>query len=175
MARPRPSRHIGACIGFCLLCLGLMALKLMPLNPASIGWAGPDLVTCAIFAWMLRRPDELPSWLVALVALTADLLYQRPPGLMAALVLIGAEMLRRQAWSGRPLAALAEWGGIWLLMGGMALINWMVLALFLPVAPGLGALLAAAASNALAYPVMVGCLWLLGLRRPALAARGDRI
>ena len=42
---------------------------------------GPDLLIAFAFAWSLRRPEYVPSLLLALLFLLADLLLQRPPGL----------------------------------------------------------------------------------------------
>jgi hypothetical protein len=46
------------------------------------------------FAWVLRRPEFVPPLLIAAMILLGDLMFHRPPGLWAALVLVTAETLR---------------------------------------------------------------------------------
>lgn len=91
------------------LCGGLIFLRLLPLDTLPRGWAGPDIILALTFAWTLRRPDFVPPLLVAVVFLLCDLLFQRPPGLWAALVLLGSQTLRARAPDLRDLTFSMEW------------------------------------------------------------------
>src|SRR6056297_679498 len=91
------------------LCLALIFLHLLPLETLPRGWAGPDLLLALTFAWLLRRPDYVPPLLIAAIFLLADLLFQRPPGLWAAMVLLGSEALRAREPGLRDLTFAVEW------------------------------------------------------------------
>ena len=77
-----------------LLCAVILFLNLLPINTAPRAWGAPDLIPCLIFSWTLRRPSYAPTILVALIAFSADMILQRPPGLFAAAFLIVNEFLR---------------------------------------------------------------------------------
>ncbi|WP_320177270.1 rod shape-determining protein MreD [Roseovarius pacificus] len=94
---------------YLVLCLALVFLHLLPLDTLPRGWAGPDLMLALTFAWVLRRPDYVPPLLIAGVFLLADLLFQRPPGLWAAFVLISSQTLRNREAGLRDLTFAMEW------------------------------------------------------------------
>ncbi|WP_253196077.1 rod shape-determining protein MreD [Roseovarius sp. PS-C2] len=94
---------------YLVLCLALVFLHLLPLDTLPRGWAGPDLMLAMTFAWVLRRPDYVPPLLIAGVFLLADLLFQRPPGLWAAFVLISSQTLRNREAGLRDLTFAMEW------------------------------------------------------------------
>ena len=58
------------------LSLAVIFFQLLPLETTPRRWTGPDVVVLIGFAWALRRPDYLPAYLVAFVALMADLMFQ---------------------------------------------------------------------------------------------------
>jgi rod shape-determining protein MreD len=102
------------------LWLGLVFLNLLPIDvarPSPLSapslleriWTGPDLHLAITFAWVLRRPEYVPPLLVAGTFLMSDLLLQRPPGLWAALALVGSEALRSRAPGLRDLTFPVEW------------------------------------------------------------------
>ena len=55
---------------------------------------GPDLLIAFALAWSLRRPEYVPTLLLAILFLLGDLLLQRPPGLWALLALLACENLK---------------------------------------------------------------------------------
>ena len=79
---------------FLALALVLIFIKLLPLDFQPRVWAGPDLLVALTFAWVLRRPEFVPALTVGLVFLLADLLFLRPPGLFAALMVLGTQTLK---------------------------------------------------------------------------------
>ncbi|MCX8955699.1 rod shape-determining protein MreD, partial [Ruegeria sp. NA] len=68
-----------------------------------------DVLIALTFAWVLRRPDYVPTVLVALVMLMADFLLQRPPGLLAAPTVVGSAYLRSAALGMRDAGFAGEW------------------------------------------------------------------
>lgn len=164
---------------YLLVVVALVFLRLLPL-PAEAGrWPGPDLVLCLTCAWVLRRPDYVPALLIGLVALVEDLILMRPPGLWAALMLLGTEFLRGRASFSRELTFVTEWVMVAIVMTAMTLGYRLVLAVVMLPQPGVSLTLVQTVGTIMAYPVVVGVSRLLaGLRKPATGevdARGRRL
>lgn len=134
------------------LCLMLIFLHLLPLDTVPAGWAGPDLILALTCAWVIRRPDFVPVLLIAAIFLLMDLLYQMPPGLWAALVVIGTEALRRRAPALRDLTFMAEWFTVAVILSAMTVGNQVVLALLLVDHPPLGLYLMQMLMTLACYP-----------------------
>ena len=94
---------------FVVICLAIMFFHLLPLETTPRRWAAPDLMVALCFAWALRRPDYVPSLLVAAVILLADLVFQRPPGLWAALVVLAVHWLKSRERRQRDNTFVLEW------------------------------------------------------------------
>ncbi|WP_368186532.1 rod shape-determining protein MreD [Aestuariibius sp. HNIBRBA575] len=90
----------------------LIFLQLLPLNTLPPRWAPPDLILAVTLAWVARRPDFMPILSVAFVFLLCDFLFQRPPGLYTALMLILTETLRARSRNLRNSAFSVEWATI---------------------------------------------------------------
>lgn len=146
----------------------LLFMHLIPLQTTPARWAAPDLLICLAFAWMLRRPDYVPVGLLALVMLVADLLFLRPPGLMAALVVLGAEFLRGRALMLRELPFGLEWAMVTGVMLAIMLANRLILFLVMVDRPQLGLTLLHLLATVLAYPLVVAVSrYALGVRKIA--------
>jgi len=154
--------------GFVLVALFLLFLKLLPLGTTAGDWPGPDLLLCLIFAWLVRRPDYLPVWLVLIVVLLEDLLLLRPPGLWAALVVLASEFVRSRGALTRELSFWVEWALVAGVMVGLIVAYRVAFAItFLPQA-GFGFAMMQVLWSILCYPLVVGALRLtLDLRKPA--------
>ena len=94
---------------FIAVCLLIMFFHLMPLETTPGRWAAPDLIVCLCLSWALRRPDYVPTLAVAGVMLLADLMFQRPPGLWAALVVMAVHWLKSRERRQRETTFLLEW------------------------------------------------------------------
>lgn len=153
---------------FVALACGVVFYHLLPLDLMPARLAGPDLLTALCFVWVLRRPDYAPAWLVALVMLMADILFQRPPGLWAALVLLATELLKSPNRGNRDRTFLMEWITVALVLAAITILYRLVLmVLIVPAGPSFLALMRFA-MTVFCYPlvVMVSQL-LLGVRRTA--------
>ena len=129
---------------------------------------GPDLLIAFAFAWSLRRPEYVPSLLLALVFLLADLLLQRPPGLWAMLALLACENLKGRSRSLRDATFGAEWIAVAVMLAGILIINRIVLSLVLVPAPQLKLSLLELGVTILIYPVVVLITrTVMGVRRAA--------
>lgn len=137
------------------LCLLFVFLHLLPQDTSPRAWAGPDFILALTCAWVLRRPAFVPVALIALVFLLTDLLYQMPPGLWAALVVIGTQTLRARAPGLRDLTFMAEWFTVSVTLTIMTLGNQLALALFVLDRPPLGLQLMQLVMTLAFYPLVV--------------------
>lgn len=156
---------------FLALALVLIFLQLVPLNLEPGGWAPPDLLLAVTVAWVARRPDYAPFIVIAVLFLLTDLLFQRPPGLWSALVIILTEVLRTRAARIRNMPLLLEWGSVAVGIIAITIVNRIVLAIvMMPQAP-LGLTLIQMLMTIAVYPVVVIVAhFLFGVSRPAPGA-----
>ncbi|WP_296762029.1 rod shape-determining protein MreD [Sediminimonas sp.] len=155
----------GAYVGLALV---IFAFRLLPLNMTPPTWAGPDLLLAITFAWALRRPDYVPALSVALVMLMADLLFQRPPGLWAALAVIATAMLKARARGLRDQTFAMEWLNVAIMIVATVLGYRLILSLaMVPQAP-IGLTAIRAFMTVLVYPLAVAFSALVfGVRKAA--------
>lgn len=165
----RPMSHLWMMrLLFLLLCTTLIFLHLLPLDTTPRSWAGPDLILAMTFAWVLRRPEFVPAPMIALVFLMIDLLYQLPPGLWSAFVLLGTETLRARAPGLRDLTFPAEWITVAITLAMMMLGYQLVLAVLLIDRPPLGLSLMQLFMTLLFYPLVVAASQIVfGVRKQA--------
>lgn len=161
------------------LALAVIFANLIPLDFQPQVWTGPDLLVALTFAWALRRPEFVPALSVAVIVLLADLLLLRPPGLWAALMVMGTQALKNRARNLRDQPFMMEWlavAGIFLVI---TLGNRLVLAVMMvPQAP-LGLTVIHVVMTLICYPVVVMISQLVfGVRKSApgdLDRLGQRI
>lgn len=155
--------------GFVLIAALLMFIALLPLGGAAGRLPGPDLLACVVFAWMMRRPDFMPLWLLAGVMLLADVMLMRPIGLWAALTVVAAEVIRARRVLMRELSFPMEWAVVAGLMLAMLLIYRFVCALTLLPQVGFGMAMVQWLWTVIAYPaVVLFTTYALALRKPSL-------
>ncbi len=118
-------------VWFIGLALLILFFHLLPLDTQPRRWAPPDLLLAFTFAWAIRRPDFVPAASIAGVMLTADLLLQRPPGLMALLVLLGSEYLKSRATTPGETSFAGEWASVCLVLVAITVLNRLALSLLL--------------------------------------------
>jgi len=112
------------------------------------------LITFSL-AWCLRRPDYAPAISIAAVMLIADLMFQRPPGLLAALVVLGSEYLRNRTAGLREASFVGEWAAVCITLAGITVVNRVVLTLLAVPQAQLGLSLIQMLASMLAYPLVV--------------------
>lgn len=100
------------------LAMLLMFFRILPLSHQTGALPGPDLLLVLTFAWVVRRQDYVPIWLIAAVILAEDILTMRPPGLWCAIVVIASEFMRMRTVMVRELNFAAEWA----LVSGLMLV-----------------------------------------------------
>ena len=153
---------------FAALALLTLFFALLPFGPGEGGVPGPELTFCLVCAWVLRRPDYVPLWLVVPVLLIDDALLMRPLGLWTLIVLVVSEYLRRRVDHAEALPFAAEIAQITGCVAVAFALNHLALAVLLVEAPPP---VAGQALHALAtlvfYPVVVVLSQLAGVRRLA--------
>lgn len=162
-----PARQAVIGTGLFLLCeLLILFLRVLPLSAGFTGWPGPDLGLCLLFAWMLRRPDQLLAPAIVVLFLLEDVMLLRPLGLWAAIVLLGSEAARAREARWRDQPFMVEWLRVSILIGVMMLGYRVVMFLFLLPVPVLGQVILQYLATVALYPVVVfAARWLIGLRR----------
>lgn len=162
----RARRNLSAGSVLLVLCwIGLLFFRLLPLSGGLSGWPGPDLGLCLIFAWVLRRPDQIPAVLVVALVLAEDLLLWRPPGLWTLFVLLGSETARTRESRWRDQPFMVEWLRVSILICGMMLGYRVVQLLFFLPVPGLGQVMLQLIATVAAYPlVVIAARFVVGLR-----------
>lgn len=166
MSDAAPSHKWAYWLLFLALVVIIVFARLIPLQTTPSNWAMPDLLICFCFAWVLRRPDYMPTLLIAAVMLTTDFLFMRPPGLMAALVVLGAEFLRARNHVLRELPFSLEWGMVVGVITGIMVANRVILIFVMSPRPPLGLSLFQLLITLAAYPVVVAISrYGLGIRK----------
>jgi len=151
-----------------VIAVGIFFLRILPLDFSTGRWPGPDLLPVLVFAWVIRRPDYVPTPLAAILFLSADLLFMRPPGLRSALSVLGLEFLRSRAQLSRDLPFLVEWAMVAAILGAMMLANRLVLTIFVVAQPSFGQSVMELLSTVAIYPIVVlFSALVLGVRKVA--------
>lgn len=118
-------------VWFLSLAAMIIFFHLLPLDTAPRRWAPPDLLMALTFAWVLRRPDYVPALSVAAVMLMADMLFQRPPGLMALLMVLGCEFLKNRAGNLGETSFILEWFNVCVVIAAITVLDRVILSLTL--------------------------------------------
>lgn len=116
--------------GFFLLAGAAGFVQLLPLDIGPDDWVpGQELVLVMAFAWVVRRPEYVPALLLAAVFLIADILFMRPPGLWAALVVLAGEFLRGRRARAFAATLFTEWFLIAIVLLVMKVVETVILLL----------------------------------------------
>lgn len=168
MAESRPARTWIMRGTFVLLAVAIMFYHLLPLDMMPPRYAGPDLLVAMCFAWALRRPDYVPALSVAGVMLLADIMFQRPPGLWAALVLLATEILKSRDRRDRETTFAMEWIGVATTLAAITIVYRLTLALLIVPSGTSFLALMQYAMTVICYPLVVMVSqYPLGVRRLA--------
>lgn len=152
---------------YLLIAAALLFVRLLPIGHSPAGLPGPDLMVAVTFAWLLRRPDQVPMFSILAVFLLADMLFLRTPGLWTLVMLVATEFFRRNGVSS-DMPFLAEWAAVsGVLVVAVLLENAILFVLMVPKA-GIGLALLQMLVTVALYPAVALALRLgLGVRRIA--------
>ncbi|MCH2163693.1 MAG: rod shape-determining protein MreD [Marinovum sp.] len=168
MADGIASRLWGMRLAYLGLAVFIVFCQLVPIETVPRNWAAPDFLLALTFAWSLRRPDYVPLFSIALAMLFADMMLDRPPGLMAALTVLVCASLQRRVFRVRDEGFATE---LLLVAVSIALVivgsRVILTVLFVPTPP-LGLTLFMGVMTLAAYPIVVFLSHLvLGVRAQA--------
>lgn len=151
-----------------LLALFIIFFQLLPLNTLPTKWPGPDLLVALTFAWAMRRPELVPALSVAFVMLLADFLLQRPPGLLAALIVAMTEALKLRGQALRDQPFGLEWVSVTVGLVVVTLAYRLILAILLIPQAAIGLTMIQVFMTLLCYPLIVAVShYVFGLRKAA--------
>lgn len=139
------------------LVVGMMTIfvYLLPLETGPGRLPAPDILLALCLTWALRRPDLAPAVSIGLIMLLADLMFQRPPGLFAAMVIFASEALRRRGSDLRDAGFATELITVALIIAMLTIGYRVVLTLMVLPRPPLGLSLVQAMMTIAAYPFVV--------------------
>lgn len=148
------NRRLIFVLAYLCLAAGLMLLNLMPISVGT-RWPGPDLLVVITFAWVLRRPRYVPVTIVAIVFLMADILFMRPLGLWAALMVLSVEFLRLREPSMREKPFPVEWASVATTLLIATVAYRLILTISLVDPPAISLTFLQYVLTVLAYPVVI--------------------
>lgn len=154
---------------FIAIAVVIIFAQLLPIDGRPDGWPFPDLLIAVTFVWVVRRPDFAPVLVIGLIFLLTDLLFQRPPGLWAALVVIATEIVRARSKGFRDFPMLLECLTAAGAIVALVVANRMVLAVAMTPQAPLGLTLIQMILTILIYPIVIlVARYIFGVTRPAL-------
>ncbi|MEO0388191.1 MAG: rod shape-determining protein MreD [Pseudomonadota bacterium] len=175
MIRSGPSAAF-LCILYVFMAASAILLPLLPLELTADARATPDLLAALTAAWVLRRPDSVPVFVIVPIFLIADFMLGRPPGLWTLLMLAATEMLRLMASGQDDRPFLIEWLNFGIMLALLLALMTLILNLSFAPHPPLGRVFELFTGTMLAYPALVFVLYaLLRVRAPQAAARSARL
>ncbi len=154
---------------YAAICSAVIMFHLLPLG--QIGWItfSPDIILCLTLAWVVRRPEYAPILLIAAVALLADLLLMRVPGLWTALVVLLADRVGRQRHRMRSTGFGVEWFRVSVGIAMLFILEHLALNLLFVDRPPLPASVLQLSATLIVYPVVVAVsAGVFRVRKPAL-------
>ncbi|WP_299646037.1 rod shape-determining protein MreD [uncultured Jannaschia sp.] len=154
-------------VTFVVLSAGILFFALVPFGVGERAWPGPELMVCLTAAWVLRRPDYVPVWLLLPLLLLDDALLLRPLGLWTLLVLLLSEYLRRRVDHAEALPFGSE---LFLVAGGIVAVfvaNHLALVLLLAETPPVHGQALHALATIVFYPGVALVSEVVGVRRLA--------
>lgn len=152
---------------FGLLTAAILFFSLLPFGPGEGGMPGPELIFGLICAWVLRRPDYVPVWLLIPVLLVEDALLNRPLGLWTLVAFLASEYLRRRVDQSEAMPYTIEAS----IVGGTItvafLANHLILIVLLAEPPPLLGQALHAVATIVFYPAVAVFSQMIGVRRLA--------
>jgi len=139
---------------YLMLSASVIFLQLIPMQTTPTQIPSPDFLLCLTAVWVVRQPDHIPVVAVAGVFLLADLMFMQPPGLMAALVVLGMEFLRSRHNYMREFPFVLEWAVVGVVIAAIVFGCRLLSLLLVLTPPPLGLSLLQLVATLLFYPLI---------------------
>ncbi|WP_039016925.1 hypothetical protein [Halocynthiibacter namhaensis] len=137
------------------ICAIIIFAQLIPMQTIPTRIPAPDLLIALTFAWVVRRPDQIPVLSIAVLFFLADILLQRPPGLGVALMIVACEFLRSRSQFMREFPFVLEWAVTLVVIIAVALGTRFALQILMITPPPFDLAAWQVLATALAYPFTV--------------------
>lgn len=151
---------------YIVLTMGVLFVQLMPVSLMPVQWAPPDVMLAISLAWAQRRRGILPVWLVAGTFFLLDVMFQRPPGVWAALALLAVEWFKTRERQNTEVSFVIEWLSV---AGSIVIMTLLYRGVLIAAAVDAGPLHLATSQSALTvalYPLVVfASHFIFGIRR----------
>ena len=133
-----------------------LSIELTPVFALPLSALKPDLIYCFIAAWLLRRPDYVPTAAIVGIVVAAELMRLQTPGLWSAILLVLSEFLRAQAARFAKQSFWSEWLLISVTFAAATIFYLFALTLAFMPTPSSDHSLLHIASTVVAYPFAAG-------------------
>lgn len=128
---------------------------LVPATARLESIANADIAFCLVGAWLVRRPEYAPLWLLVAFCLATEIVYMLPVGLWSAFAFAAAYFLRGNVERVRMLPFTFEWLLFSSAFLAASVLHQISLVIFFVDAPPFSAVLLNAGVTALFYPPVV--------------------
>lgn len=152
---------------YALVAAGILFFSLLPFGSGEGGMPGPELILCLTLAWVLRRPDYVPIWLLVPVLLLEDALFMRPLGVWTLVTFLASEYLRRRVDQSEAMPFLAEARIVAMVIAVAFAANHLVLILLVAEPPPVLGQALHALATIVFYPAVAVFSQMIGVRRLA--------
>ena len=109
--------------------IGSMLVAMAPMQMPGYASVAPPLTLMSVFYWAIHRPDLLRPLVVFMIGVVQDLLGGGPVGLTPLIFMIAYWVVLTQRRFFLGTSFLLLWLGFALVMGGAALVQWLVFSL----------------------------------------------
>ncbi len=174
MAEPRASGVWKLRATFVGLTMVLLFVRLLPLQTTPTTISGPDIIMALIFYLSLQRPDAVPSVLIGAVILIEDMFLQRPPGLMAALIILASAWLKLTGIQTQDRNWIKDWWMATVAMVATTVVMRIVLTLALVPRPPVLLHYTQLLSTILVFPIVAFVAYYVLQIRPETALDRDK-
>ncbi|MCO4824300.1 MAG: hypothetical protein KC451_05555 [Amylibacter sp.] len=141
--------------------------SIIPFDLSAGALPVPDIFFCITMAYVVRRPEYVPVWMIFVVFFLRDILTQAPLGLCTLLVVMGTEVVRGNIQAFREYNFGLEWLWIGAIFVAITTTEQILLALTLSDTPRLLGQVLLILFTLAAYPVTVGVMKFgFGITRP---------
>ena len=152
---------------FTALGLAFVFWKIVPFEWSPGSTPGPDIFYCITMAYVIRRPEYAPVWLIFAVFFMRDVLTLAPIGLFSLFMVVGTEVVRSNLQAFREYIFGMEWLWIASIFTVITLVQQVMLGLMLANTPRFVDQLLLILFTVLSYPVIVGIMkYGFGFDRP---------
>ncbi len=163
---------------FLFACL-IIFYQLIPFSLIPGALPSPDIMFCVICAFIIRRPEIVPFWLIGIIYFTFDVFESRPFGVWTASILIMTEVLRANRNAFRENLFPFEWIAISTIFILALAVNQIFLVMSIVPTPPFYNLLWQFIFTVLSYPIVLFIItYVLRVRKPALGefdVKGQKI